>query len=89
MRAEELDPEAFREVVHQALDTVVAHRIKCYQRTDTQSITAIRAMIEDRLLIALESADKSEMTDEWSWRTAALAIAGEIAKAIIQDGIAD
>lgn len=89
MRAEELDPEAFREVVHQALDTVVAHRVKCSQRTDTQSITAIRAMIEDRLLIALESTDESEMNGEWSWRTAALAIAWEIAATIIQNGIAE
>lgn len=89
MKTDGLDPRAFSEVVQQALDAVVVHRVKNCQHVDVQSITAIRAEIEDRLSIALDATEESELTDEWSWRAAAQAIAGEIAAAIIQDGLAD
>lgn len=89
MKSDGLDPRAFSEVVQQALDAVVVHRVQNCQHVDVQSITAIRAEIEDRLSIALEATEGSELTGEWSWRAAAQAIAGEIAAAIIQDKLAD
>ncbi|WP_288253338.1 hypothetical protein [uncultured Hydrogenophaga sp.] len=68
-----------------ALDVVMAHRIARGLSLDRERVTAVRGLIEERVLLALEETDESTMPPGWSWQGAAQSISMAIALAIVQE----
>ncbi|MBX3609180.1 MAG: hypothetical protein KF871_04725 [Hydrogenophaga sp.] len=68
-----------------ALDVVMAHRIARGLSLERERVTALRDLMEERVLLALEETDESSMPPDWSWQRAAEEVALQIALAIVQE----
>lgn len=80
-----IDPGELRRRMHLALDVVMAHRIARGLSLELERVTAIRGLLEERVLMALEETDQTAMPASWSWQRAAESISMAIALAIVQE----
>ncbi len=85
MNVSKIDPSELRATMHLALDVVMAHRIARGLSLDRERVTAMRGLIEERVLLALEETDESAMPPNWSWQGAAQSISMAIARAIVNE----
>jgi len=80
-----LDPVELRQRMRLALDVIMAHRIARGLSLERERVTAIRGLLEERVLMALEETDETKMPASWSWQRAAESISMAIALAIVQE----
>jgi len=85
MDQSDLDPVLLRKSMRLALDLVTAHRIAKGLRIDQERMTAMREVLEERVVLALIEVDRGSMPSTWSWEKAAESIATEIALQIIRE----
>ncbi len=84
MNPSELDPALLRKSMKFALDLVVAHRIAKGLTLDQERATAVREVMEERVVLALSEVDPEFMPPEWSWEKAAQIVSVEVALEIIR-----
>lgn len=80
-----INPDELRASMRLALDVVMAHRIARGLSLERERVTALRGLIEERVLLALEETDESAMPPGWSWQQAAQTISVQIALAVVQE----
>jgi hypothetical protein len=80
-----LDPVELQQRMRLALDVIMAHRIARGLSLERERVTAIRGLLEERVLMALEETDETTMPASWSWQRAAESISMAIALAIVQE----
>jgi len=80
-----IDPVELRQRMRLALDVIMAHRIARGLSLERERVTAIRGLLEERVLLALEETDETAMPASWSWQRAAESISMAIALAIVQE----
>ena len=85
MNVSNIDPTELRSTMRLALDVVMAHRIARGLSLDRERVTAVRGLLEERVLLALEETDESTMPLNWSWQQAAQSISMAIALAIVNE----
>ncbi|QHE88906.1 hypothetical protein F9K07_16595 [Hydrogenophaga sp. BPS33] len=68
-----------------AMDFLTAHRVARDHTYDVGRITAMRAVLEERVLRALAETDTAQMPADWSWRHAAHEIAVRIALDLVEE----
>lgn len=85
MQQHELDPVQLRKSMRFALDLVAAHRIAKGLVIDQERMTAMREILEERVLLALAEVDQGAMPASWSWQKAVESISTQIALTIIQE----
>ena len=80
-----IDPKELGACMRLALDIVMAHRIARGLTLERGRITAIREVLEERVLLALQETDESAMPLNWSWQQAAEQLSTQIALAIVHE----
>lgn len=80
-----LDPVELQQRMRLALDVIMAHRIARGLSLERERVTAIRGLLEERVLLALEETDETTMPASWSWQRAAESISMAIALAIVHE----
>lgn len=85
MKMSEIDPVALRKCMRFALDLVAAHRFAKGLKLDRERLTAVREILEERVVLALTEVDPGSMPSTWSWQKAAEIISTEIALQIIRE----
>lgn len=80
-----LDPVELQQRMRLALDVIMAHRIARGLSLERERVTAIRGLLEERVLLGLEETDETTMPASWSWQRAAESISMAIALAIVQE----
>lgn len=85
MDVSRIDPGELRASMRLALDVVMAHRIARGLSLDRERVTAVRGLLEERVLLALEETDESKMPLNWSWQQAAESISMAIALTIVNE----
>lgn len=85
MNVSQLDPVELGQRMRLALDVIMAHRIARGLSLERERVTAIRGLLEERVLLALEETDETTMPASWSWQRAAESISMAIALAIVQE----
>lgn len=85
MHVSRIDPSELRASMRLALDVVMAHRIARGLSLDRERVTAVRGLLEERVLQALEETDESTMPLNWRWQQAAQSISMAIALAIVNE----
>lgn len=85
MNVSQLDPVELGQRMRLALDVIMAHRIARGLSLERERVTAIRGLLEERVLMALEETNETAMPASWSWQRAAESISMAIALAIVQE----
>lgn len=85
MNQRELDPVQLRKSMRFALDLLTAHRIAKGLTINQERMTAMRELLEERVLLSIAELEQGSMPSTWSWERAAEKISTQIALAIIQE----
>lgn len=89
MQHRSFDPLVLRRAMSGAMDMLMTHLVCIEHGYDLRRMTAVREVLEERLLLALEEVDIESMPALWSWEKAAESMSREIAIHIMFEQMSD
>jgi hypothetical protein len=84
MDLDKLNAAVIQKHMRLALDVVVAHRVVRGLSLELSRVTALRDLLEERVLRAIEETDDTQLPAEWSWELAVERISLQVALSIVE-----